>query len=224
MLADDEFIAGDDFPFTGNDWPKNRANDLYQVSAILMSDLKPIWDEETTGEFGKTDIDFDLALAAGMRGILMFQDSNLDGVIDGNDYNFLLEYIDDISQGFEISDFHDYIASLSSAPKLKALSPQDTIAIDPGIITAFNMLVDNINEILDLAEAIIISIASGTFGLDPLEVKSVLDEARATAYRYRVADGVDNDGDGRTDEEVVDGIDNDGDGLTDEDSNGTWSL
>lgn len=49
------------------------------------------------------------------------------------------------------------------------------------------------------------------------ELQTAIDEAGGTIVFYKLADGIDNDGDGCADEEVYDQKDNDGDGIIDED-------
>ena len=116
MMADGDFIEGDLFPFTGDQWPKTRANSLYQVSSTIFSDLRPIFFKETSGKFDSADIDLDLGLAAGMRGILMFQDTNLDGQINDDDFDWIIEYLSGLSRGFELSNFHEFISEDFTGP------------------------------------------------------------------------------------------------------------
>ncbi|HOP06373.1 MAG TPA: hypothetical protein PLF13_03685 [candidate division Zixibacteria bacterium] len=224
-LGDNNFYSGSDFPFTGDDWPKIRANSLYQVSGVLFDDLRPIFRHETEGSFDSSDIVFDLGLAAGMKGLLMFQDTNLDGIIDNDDFNWLIEYLDGLSRGFEFSNLPEYINQHSGgAAKLSGSMTLAPLPIDPLLIAAFNAFVDNIAEIIDFAYAIIMSIATENFGVDPADVASVLTEAKNLAHYYRIADNLDNDNDSRIDEEIINGLDDDGDGRIDEDSDGSWEL
>lgn len=55
-------------------------------------------------------------------------------------------------------------------------------------------------------------------GLDPSEVERFVDDAKHIIGMYWYDDGVDNDGDGRTDEEYLNGQDDDRDGRIDEDT------
>ena len=55
-----------------------------------------------------------------------------------------------------------------------------------------------------------------TFDMKELERYTV--QLAGSLNNYWYDDGMDNDGDGRTDEETLNGIDDDGDGLVDEDT------
>jgi len=52
---------------------------------------------------------------------------------------------------------------------------------------------------------------------DPVLVRCVGTDANGNANQWRIETGLDNDGDGRLNEDPIDGIDNDDDGSTDED-------
>lgn len=221
-IEDNNRSDGDALPFTGSEWPDERANRLYQAVNQAYDDLLPIYNGEATGEIGRDDIDGDLGIVAGVRGCLMFRDTDTNGVINSSDYDLDIEW--DVSDdAFAITNFKDFIAAASAG-----VSPR----IEPGLTTAspipalvvgtVNYIIDNIVVIVELARDIITTIATDAFGLDPQEVEDFLNEVIVMAPLYYIDDDADNDGDGLIDEEIVDGIDNDGDGLYDEDSNGEW--
>jgi hypothetical protein len=221
-IEDNNRSDGDALPFTGSEWPDERANRLYQAVNQAYDDLLPIYNGEATGEIGRDDIDGDLGIVAGVRGCLMFRDTDTNGVINSSDYDLDIEW--DVSDdAFAITNFKDFIATASAGvssrfePGLAAASP-----IPASVIGTVNYIIDNIVVIVELARDIITTIATDAFGLDPQEVEDFLNEVIVMAPLYYIDDDADNDGDGLIDEETVDGIDNDGDGLYDEDSNGEW--
>jgi hypothetical protein len=75
-------------------------------------------------------------------------------------------------------------------------------------------LIEDGGEVLDR----IIARITGEQGLDPKEVKQFVDDAKKIIVQYWYDDDVDNDGDGKTDEEFLNGLDDDKDGQIDEDT------
>jgi hypothetical protein len=221
IISDGDFADSALFPFTGPDWPADRANSLFQAMRTVSADLTPIYNNQTTGGFNLTDIDLDLGLADGFLGILSFQDTDANNVINVSDFPLTIIYDSAGVTGFSITNLLEYYAyyqtSKQFAGKIAAPTP-----IDSGLIVTFNYFVDNIAVIINNAIGIITILLTQELGVDPAEVMDVLDEVIQVAHYYKVEIGVDNDGDGSTDEEVVNGLDDDGDGLIDEDSNGTW--
>lgn len=221
-IEDDNRSDGDDLPFTGQEWPHQRANRLYQAVNMAYEDLLPVYNGEATGTIGRDDIDGDLGVVAGVKGCLMFRDTDTNGVINASDYDLDVEW-DNTRGGFAVTNLRGFIASTSagvsprSQPGLAAADP-----IPPGIVGLVNFIIENIVTIVELARDIIMDIATEGFGLDPQEVEDFLDEVILMAPLYYIDDDLDNDGNNGADEETIDGIDNDGDGLVDEDSNGTW--
>ncbi|MFH1686010.1 MAG: hypothetical protein ABIE70_00640 [bacterium] len=213
---------GDNMPFTGDEWPVDRASRLYQAVNTAYADLKPIFEEETSGSIVKSDIDADLGVVAAIKGMLMFRDTDTNGVINTNDYPLDIVWeIEGADDGFAINNMRSFIAAnavspLRDGPILAAASP-----IPLSLIGTVNFIIDNIVEIIALARDIINAITA-EFGLDPEEVEDFLNEVIAVAQYYKIADGLDNDGNHGADEEIIDGIDNDFDGRIDEDSNGMW--
>ena len=216
---------GDDMLFTGPDWSDERANQLYQAVNTAYDDQKPIYDGETSGSIVKDDIRGDLGVAAAVKGMLMFRDTDTNGVISPDDFPLNITWNTQGSDSgyFAINNMHDFISANAPSPYrdgpiLATAAPQP---IPPWLIGTVNYIIDNIVVIIALAQEIIEAITEG-FGLDPTEVNDFLAEVIAVAQYYKIADGFDNDSDGLVDEEIIDGFDNDFDGRVDEDSNGTW--
>ena len=221
IISDSEFADGDPMPFI--DWTAGDANKLFQVMQTVSNDLTPIYNGQTTGGFGPKDVDIDLGLASGFLGILGFQDTDNDGAITADDVRLNIEYVHGDTTGFSIANLLEYYGYYNSV--IPKLTPTELAVVQPipdTLIVLFNIFVDNIEEIINNAIDIIMDIAVGNYGVNPMLVNDVLDEIIQVAHMYKVEIGVDNDGDGSIDEEVVDGLDNDGDGLIDEDSDGTW--
>jgi len=229
IMSENDFINGELFLFTGDEWPDERANRLFQAVKTVYEDLLPIYDNETTGNFDSSDIDLDLALAAGIQGILTFQDTDLDGIITSNDFDLDIKYFQfSEKDGFAIANLVEYIKYLieyaQGAGKPAGAEALTPLPIPEDVIQDFNTFIDRIAFIIQKSLVIILDIASKELGLDPEEVRDVLDYVVNVAHYYKIADGIDNDGDGRVDEEIVNGLDDDGDGWIDEDSDGTYEV
>jgi len=225
ILEDCPDGRGHSLPFFGPEWPSERADRLYRAAHIVYYDLAPIYYGRTSGAIGREDIDFDLAIVASIRGLLLFRDTNFDGMITGADFWFSIGGHDnDERDGFTIDNLAEYVAANASVaakdgPTLAAAAP-----VPVSLITAFNSLVDNIALVIAEAYTFIVTIATEDFGLDIEEIEDLLEQVVLTAHMYRIDPTEDNDADGVIDEETINGLDDDGDGLYDEDSNGTWEL
>jgi len=225
IMSESDFIDGELFPFTGNDWSDEKTNRLFQAVKTVYVDLSPIYHNQTTGGFDCTDIDLDLGLVTGIQGILTFQDTDLDGIISPLDFNLDIKYFQfGENKGFAIANLDDYIEYAQGAGKLTGGKAATPTPIPQGVIDAFNTLIDSIDVIIQYSLAIIIDIVSEELDLDPEEVEAVLNEVVNVAQYYKIEIDVDNDGDGFKDEEIVNGLDDDGDGWIDEDSDGTYDF
>jgi tetratricopeptide (TPR) repeat protein len=225
IMSESDFIDGELFPFTGNDWSDEKASRLFQAVKTVYVDLSPIYHNQTTGGFDSTDIDLDLGLATGIQGILTFQDTDLDGIISPLDFDLDIKYFQfGENEGFAIVNLNDYIQNFQGVGKLAGGEAATPTPIPQDLIDAFNTLIDSIDVIIQYSLAIIMDIVSEELDLDPEEVEAVLDEVILVAQHYKIETGIDNDGDGRIDEEIVNGLDDDGDGWIDEDSDGTYEF
>lgn len=229
VMSESDFIDEDLFLFTGDEWPDEKANRLFQAVKTVYEDLLPIYDNQTTGNFDSSDIDLDLALAAGIQGILTFQDTDLNGTITSSDFDLDIKYFQfGENDGFTIANLVEYIKYLiehaQGAGKLAGAEALTPIPIPENVIQDFNTFIDRIVFIIQKSLVIILDIASKELGLDPEEVEALLDEVVNVAHYYKIEIDVDNDGDGREDEESVNGLDDDGDGWIDEDSDGTYDF
>lgn len=216
-MTETTFADGASLPFSGNNWTQEKTIRLYKAITIVYNDLNPIYYGSTTGDITRSEVDIDYALAAGIRGILIFQDSNLDGEIAAEDFDISIKYG---GGQFEIGNLFTLITG-QTTPKPRPDFSTAVTVIDSAFacsqITEFNAMIDNIEQVLEEASDVIAAITA-ELGVDPDEVQAVLDVVIAVAHKYKINDGIDNDGNNGADEEMIDGLDNDGDGLIDEDS------
>ncbi|GEM_PF-1249595 len=223
-LSEGDFADGDGLPFSGDNWSKEKANRLFQAMKIVYEDLHPIYYRQTTGGYDSSDIDLDLGLVAGIKGILFFQDTDFDGVITDNDFDLIFEFTDGQS-GFMITNLIDYA---SQGPPGAARNRDQLAAapqpIDTSLVRVFNTLIDNVEVIIQESLGIILAILTEDPAIDPDEIEDVLDEIIEIAQMYKIDDNEDNDHDNRVDEETINGLDDDFDGWVDEDSNGYYDL
>ncbi len=123
-------------PFTGAKWTANdseQANSLYGVSRTVYSDLRPIFYNETHGAIDSAGIDFDFAIAAGLKGILLFQDTNIDGKINSMDIS--LEIVTDAFNGdFTIINLADLNNALEQAEISAFVQSIDTLLVEASVI------------------------------------------------------------------------------------------
>jgi hypothetical protein len=223
-LSEGDFADGDGLPFSGDNWSKEKANRLFQAMKIVYEDLHPIYYRQTTGGYDSSDIDLDLGLVAGIKGILFFQDTDFDGVITDDDFNFNIDF-DNGQDGFMIMNLIEYA---SQGPPGAARNRDQLAAaplpIDTALVRIFNTLIENIEVIIQESMDIILAILTEDTALDPDEIEEVLDEIIEIVQMYKIDDGVDNDDDTRIDEETINGFDDDYDGWIDEDSDGYYDL
>ncbi len=217
-MTESDHADGEALPFTGSSWPDKEAEKLYIAMSTVFDDLKPIYDGETTGEFKKEDIDLDFAIATGIRGILFFQDVNLDGLINSGDVDFNITQVDTLGFGFGPNDLTNFITKQFAAAKTTgaATAHDDTCAA----IVAFNMLLDSIEVVITESRTIINDILTSETELSPEDIDALLADVIKLAQHWKINDPADNDGDGNSSptEETINGVDDDGDGFYDEDA------
>ncbi|MHB9028127.1 MAG: hypothetical protein ACYC9O_05120 [Candidatus Latescibacterota bacterium] len=208
----------------------------YRANTEIALKLARIWNSRTTGDLTKDDIALDYTVSNVMSGVLSLRDTNRDTMIDGKDFQINISDVGKLLgggvEGYGFTgitardekgntvQFEGLTAFLGgSAPSLKTAKAAAGVAgytpdmINPFIATFFQFLAGGEESIGYLIE----NLAEST-SYDPQEIREYIDKAAKIINFYWYDDGVDNDGDGRTDEEVIDGKDNDSDGLTDEDS------
>ena len=93
MMTDSSHTSEDDLPFSDSVW-MSLVNDLYYATRAVVIDLNPIFYDSTHGTIDKEAIDVEYAVGLGIYALLMFQDTNLDDVIDSNDVDIHIQYFD----------------------------------------------------------------------------------------------------------------------------------
>ena len=194
----DQQSTGLEVPFLDSRWPGEQ-DTLYRTNIVIFEDLKPIFNEETTGSIKKEDISLDIFIANTVRGILTIADT------DGND-------------SITVKDFQLNFLSTDSGFGFGALD-----SLDPNDL---NKLLSNMGNILG-SGGDLLSGFLGESTIDTTAIDSLLEDitGQLDFYFVNTAPGDtnnpgygDNDGDGIADEECLNGDDDDGDFLIDEDT------
>ena len=176
----------------------SEVNAWYQQNRYIQQVLQLIADGETYGIFETDDIALDLTISSLMSCMLGIRDTNQDGFIDDKDFNlaFLLTQHGDID-AFALEGLYDAFKD----------DPQEINALIEFIGTSAENSAKGILLLVGEDQAEFVE-----------DIQSNIENTNQFLDYYKYDDGVDNDGDGRIDEEFFDGIDNDGDGLVDEDT------
>ncbi len=204
----------------------------------LLTTLKmaKIFNGEIIGTFDPEDIALDYTVSNLMSGVLGIRDTNRDGIIDDNDFELNLELIvpgvtenyDGDTEGYAFSGatFEDEFGNIQEFNGLEVfLGDFAAKALSAGKITKIEGYEpDDINDLIsfvlhlldDGTERLKIVLEKTSF--DPDKLDQYIEKIATIINFYWYDDGIDNDGDGISDEEIIDGIDNDKDGLVDEDT------
>jgi len=201
----DKQEEGAELPFLSN--TTEDQDTLYVTNIIIVKDLTPIFDEETTGSIEASDISLDIFIANTVKGILRISDTNGDGRIDTLDIDLNLLISGNGDFAFDSTLFN-------------SLSEED-----------LNNLISSVSDIIG-GNSDFLGDIIGETGIDTTTIDSLLDEITGSMEWYYVNTGEDdnpgignndadrpgNSPDVRTDEECIDQEDNDDDGLIDEDT------
>ncbi|MFC1692375.1 hypothetical protein ACFL1R_02595 [Candidatus Latescibacterota bacterium] len=218
-----------------DDLDNARQTAWYQGNMEAMSNLLKLWNEETTGVILKDDIALDYTISNMMSGVLGLRDTNRDGAIDENDFHIDLSFVESIgSEGLDGFDLNggSFVDDAGQTVDFKGLEvflgewSASKVSASSKVIGKKGYEPDDIN---DLIAFILSKLENGLGGIRSLlksdnssfdadDIKEYIDEIAAIINYYWYHDGIDNDGDGRIDEETINGLDDDGDGLVDEDS------
>ncbi|MCF7811161.1 hypothetical protein K9N50_09265 [bacterium] len=229
-------------PFLDPDeWPKTKADSLYQGVLIAAEDLKLIADSIAVGSIVPKDINLGLAFILAINGLLIFRDTNSDTHIDYKDIDLNVFFV---NGRLNIENLGQMVDSLG--------------------IESVNNMIDAITDLLINGSLQIDEfLGSGEeddSGIDNEAMKNVINKIKGGSNIYKIELGIDNDGDWNRltddldgngvpsadwdgpdedfngdgnklydpephiDEEFLDNIDNDGDNLIDEDSNGSKGI
>ena len=200
--------------------------------------LRRIYDEKTTGTFTRDDIVIDYTLSNLMTGILKIRDPNHDFTIDYRDFQLDLKYFTKTT-GFTKSGYQITGAKIKDMSGSIVVNDQGLPVILGGL-TAFaggwgsqiagypdqykpdgiNNWLEHVFSSLTSTDSILSEMLNkkdeSTF--DVREIKLYNNQIASGLNNYWYDDGIDNDGDGTVDEEVLNGLDDDMDGLVDEDT------
>lgn len=235
LVQGDSPIDGQNLPMLQEiaDRPLSEQNDWYTANTNAVNALTRIWSEEVTGLLDREDIAFDYSVALVLKALLGLRDTNQDGVINpqqdpplnlismhgGNGFalsNIVTEGGQTVNKG--LTAFLGNWTPLGKRADDVALmdytySPDDINTLIAYILTMLEQGEESIQYLIDLYNE-----SGNETSIDYEDVQAyIFDIVRYLNY-YWYNDGIDNDGDGRIDEETIDGIDNDDDGFIDEDS------
>lgn len=202
----------------------------YHANLDAVANLSRIFYGKITSDFDPEDIALDYSVAGLMSGVLGIRDTNRDGVIDGNDFKFDINFLnagDTKGYSFDGGTFTDaqgqtvnftglelFLGDYASgAAKAKASSLSGYEPDDINDLVAFVM-----NLLATSSDGLKILLGKNINTLDPDKIDQYIAEIGNIINFYWYDDGIDNDGDGRIDEETINGKDDDKDGLTDEDT------
>ena len=196
----------------------------YQANLKVAANLEKIFDEETVGPFEPEDIALGYTVSTLMSGVLGLRDTNRDNVIDENDFVLNVEFI----EAFNVSGYGFDGGTLQDGTEFNGLTVflGDFAPKVAAKIAAEGYEPDDINELIafvlsiiyDGTDALKLLLEKNLSSFEAEDIDELINQIAGIINFYWYDDGIDNDGDGRIDEETIDGEDNDGDGLVDEDS------
>lgn len=174
-------------------------NQIYQASLICHLDLAPIYQEQTHGDIQAQDIYFDYAILSLALALLRLRDTNGDGNIGTDDFYFTIYKSSEGKYTFDLLGIKNFLST-----------PDNQKNFNRTLLKSVDYIADGIFSLLKIFH-------SDTKYFDQQDLQSLLDNIKNAANRYQIDDDIDNDGDGKVDEEILNGVDDDGDGLIDED-------
>ncbi len=208
--------------------------DWYHANMDVRAIISKIWEEKTNGLLEKDDIALDYTISNMMSGVLGLRDTNRDGDINNNDFQINLSFIEDLGSSstdgfnFDGAMIKDESGIVVEDMKFEGL----TIFLGEWQGTAkaaaetYHYTPNDINQLLafvlslldDGAESLTMFLGDVDSSFDIEDIEENMTEIASIINYYWYHDGVDNDNDGRVDEEMINGKDDDNDGLIDEDS------
>jgi len=214
----------DDLPKEGEIQSKTA---WYQANMKVSANLSKIFNEETTGPFEPDDIALGYTVSTLMSGILGLRDTNRDMVINDEDFNLNVVFNEsadgyDLGGGvFEADGIPQEFTGLEvflGGYAAKAATPGPAIGAQGYEPDDINELIAFVLSVLEKSSESLKVLLEKNTSFDPEEIDKYIAEIASIINFYWYNDGIDNDEDGRTDEETINGIDDDGDGYIDEDS------
>ncbi len=206
----------------------------YRANKEVKANLTRIWNGNTTGILKKDDVAFGYSVSSLLTGVLGIRDTNQDGVINDDDFTINLSFLSQVAGQADVSGYAitgatqlDDFGNIETFSGLEMFLG-DWMAPKPAGTADASYGPDNINRFLafilsvmdDGVEGILELLSKmGDTTFDPNLIRDNFDYIATVINFYWYDDGIDNDGDGRVDEETINGLDDDHDGLFDEDSN-----
>lgn len=180
-------------------------NEIYQATWVAHEDLTPIFFNNTRGKIRAEDISFEFSILSMARAILQMRDTNNDLQINGNDIYFTITkvYNPFINKSIYLPNLGDIYNYLMESPENQA---------------GFNEMLFNTASYAAEGVASIMNTFSDTTLFDNEDLEEIIEKVETLGNLYQVNDNIDNDGDGRIDEEVINFQDDDQDGYIDEDA------
>lgn len=174
-------------------------NHIFGVSTICRDDITPIYWEQTHGDIKAQDIYFDYSILSMALALLRLRDTNGDGVIGADDFYFEIHKSNEGEYVFDLMGVRNYLQDTENRNDFNQT-----------LLSSVGYVADGISSLLKI-------MSNDTTYFNQTDLTNLLDNVSNAVNRYQVDDDIDNDGDGRIDEETLNGIDDDGDGWVDED-------
>lgn len=222
---------------TVDNMPDFEKTNWYRTNMDIRANLGRIWRGQATGVLKKDDISLGYTVSNLMSGVLGLRDTNRDGVIDASDFQIDLAFMQNVGSsntsgfvfvGAKVKDEEGNVQPIQLEGLTVFLgSWQQKPAASAKASAAHQYQPDDINPLIAFVMSLMNESDSGISTLfgdmdstayDVDKIKEQIDNVASVINYYWYHDGIDNDGDGRIDEETINGIDDDGDGLIDEDT------
>ena len=188
---------------------RDEQSRLYYTTARILARLQPIVDGRTTGSFDAEGVSLEAAVARMVNSLLTLKDTNKDGAIDSQDFDFVL-----------VKDGDDYEFELTSVDTPEKGNQFNDVLND---FTEGNSSL--LNQVLNDLDRSGLLNNLGDTSIDLATLESEIEKLGIDLKEYFVNTGTpgnlgegDNDNDGSIDEEILNGIDDDNDGKVDEDA------
>ena len=180
-------------------------NEIYQATWVAHEDITPIFFNNTHGNIRAEDISFEYSILSMARAILQMRDTNNDLQINENDLYFIITkvYNPFINKSLYLPNLGDIYDYLKESQENRA---------------GFNNMLINTASYAAEGVVSIMNTFSDTTLFDNDDLEEIIEKVETLGNLYQVNDNIDNDGDGRIDEEAVNLQDDDQDGYIDEDA------
>ncbi len=235
FIEGEEVSSGDSFGLLAfiDEYTDEEQTIWYKANMKVSANLSKIFNQkpDKNNLFKPDDVALGYSVSNLLSGVLGIRDTNRDGIIDNNDFNLNIEFseVDDLSgYAFDGGSYEDEFGNVQNYSGLemflgeyasKAGTPVKEIGVSGYEPDDINDLLVFVMNLLDQGMGSIRSLlGSYNSSFDTHEIEEYVAMIARIINFYWYDDGIDNDGDGRIDEETINGIDDDHDGFIDEDS------